>query len=407
MLRPAPTLQWALWQWSGTACGERVGFRRSVLEAMSGIMQCRTGALGMRAYECPEHGEELVPSSCRRRDCPGCVGDRSFKWCAAVEARLLACDHFHVVFTLTGRLVPYWRHNRALMADLLFDAASTTLKRLLADHKYMGGTPAMLGVLHTHGSALTLHPHVHLLVSAVGLGPAGALARARKPETLLPYRVVRRAFQVEFLHGLARLADDPDFHLPRGTTAPQLRKLICDLFAESHKQWNVMIFLRKDARPVVRYLSRTVFGGPIRDGRIVEVTERSVTFRYNDWRGHEEGGGAPPEREMQLHLSDFVRRWTEHVAEPGFKTVRNWGLFAPGQQSRLDRARELLGQAPSPVAPEPAGTGDAEPEPTVRCRKCSAPMVVRELPPALIALSPAARAVLRTRASPFFARVAA
>ena len=110
---------------------------------------------------------------------------------------------------------------------------------------------------------------------------------------------------------------------------------------------------------------------------------------------------------MRLHLNDFVRRWTEHVADPGYKTVRNWGLLAPGQQGRLDRARELLGQAPSPVAPEPAGSGDAESEPTVRCRKCSAPMVVREVPPALIALSPAANIALRTRASPFFARVAA
>lgn len=404
MLTPDRTLQWILWQWVATTCDEHLGVRRCVIAAMHDIMRCRTGALGARVYECPQHGEDLVPNSCQRRDCPLCVGDRSFKWTAAVEARLLACDHFHVVFTLPDCLLPYWRHNRSLMADLLFRAASNTLKSLLADPRYMGAVPAMLGVLHTHGSALTLHPHIHILVSAVGLTADGALARARKPQTLLPFLVLRRAFQMELLHRLADLADDYDFHLPKGTTAPQLRALLSSLFAQSPRRWNVMVFLRKDPRPVVRYLSRTVYGGPIRDGRIRSVADRFVTFRYNDWRHHEEGTEHPPEREMRLTLDDFVRRWTEHILDPGFKAVRHWGLLAPGQQHRLDLARDLLGQVPSPAPADP--TTDAELEPAVRCRKCHALMSVRELPPALIVLSPDARAILRTRASPFFAQVA-
>lgn len=405
MLKPALTLQWILWLWSGTVGGESVRFRRAVLEAMSAIRKCGTGALGSRVYECPEHGEEIVPNSCRRRDCPGCVGDRSFCWCAMVEARLLDCDHFHVVFTLTDRLLPYWRHNRALMAGLLFDSASETLKRLLGHPEYMGGTPAMLGVLHTHGSALTLHPHVHLLVSSAGLSADGQLVHTTRPSTLLPYRVLRRAFQMAFLHGLQRLADSPSFYLPKGTTAPELRRLLGELFAESHKRWNVMIFLRSDPRPVVRYLSRTVYGGPIRDARILEVGERHVTFRYLHWRDREEGStGTPSEREVSLGLNDFVTRWSEHIADRGQKTVRYWGLLASPNKAALDRARDLLGQRPTPED-KPKETGD-EAEPTVRCRQCNAPMVVRELPPTPVELSPAARAALHIRDAPLLRKAA-
>ncbi len=404
MLTPARTLQWILWQWLAATADEHLGVRRCVIAAMHDIMRCRTGALGARLYECPTHGEELVPNSCQRRDCPMCVGRRSYKWAAAVEGRLLACDHYHVVFTLPDTLHPYWRHNRSLMADLLLRSVSATLKALLADPRYMGGVPAILGVLHTHGGALTLHPHVHILVSAVGLTREGALAHARTPG-LLPYRVLRRAFQMDFLHRLATLADHQDFHLPKGTTAPQLRALLARHFAEPDKRWNAKVFPREDPRRVVRYLSRTVFGGPIRNSRIRSVTGRNVVFRYHDWHDHDPADGPAPEREMSLSLDAFVRRWADHVPDPGFKTVRHWGLLAPGQLHRLDLARALLHQAPSPVSPEP--DADAELEPTVRCPRCRAVLSVRELPPAPVVFSPAASRILRARGSPLFVRAAA
>ena len=291
-----------------------------------------------------------MPNSCRRRDCPQCCGARAFRWTALVERRLLRCVHFHVVFTLPADLAPYWRHNRALMADLLFDAAVSTLKELLADPKYMGGTPAILGVLHTHGSALTLHPHVHLLVSAAGLSPKGELVRCRRRNTLLPYRVLRRMFQMKFLDGLQRLADRPYFYLPSGTTGPQLRRLISKMFAQPPGSWNVMAFHRADPRPVVRYLSRTVYGGAIRNDRILGVTPNTVTYQYVDWRDRkEEGTGrAAKLKRRTLSLADFVSYWSEHIADPGQKTVRYWGLFAPGAKADLDRARHLLDQDPTP-----------------------------------------------------------
>jgi hypothetical protein len=402
MIHPALTLQWILWLWSGTTCGERVGFRQAVMGAMFGLMWCQTGAFGFRELECPIHGKEVLPNSCRRRDCPRCVGKRSFNWSEMVESRLLDCDHFHVVFTLSGVLHPHWRHNRRLMADLLLDSASATLKRLLASPRHMGGTPAILGVLHTHGSSLNLHPHVHLLVSLYGLAPNGKLVRAALPTTLLPYRVLRRAFQMEFVHGLKRLMDDPRFFLPKGTTAPRLRGLLDRLFAQSAGEWNVMVFHRPDPRPVVRYLSRTVYGGPLRDSRIVHVSPDRVTFLHHDWRDREEGSDTPL-TELSMHPNDLVSRWSEHVAEPGLKTVRHWGLLAPGAKSSLDAARRALGQLPSPKDRDPSEL----PEPVVRCRHCQALVTVTELPGRPVELSPAADALLHARASPVFAGLAA
>lgn len=315
-----------------------------------------------------------------------------------VEARLLRCDYFHVVFTLSDKLLPYWRYNRAMMADCLFDAASETVKTLLARPDYMGGTPTILGVLHTHGGALNLHPHVHLLVSSVGLSPDNKLVRASRRTTLVPYRVLRRTFQMKFMHFFALGSASSDFYLPAGTTGPALRLLVDELFAQPQRFWNVWVFHRPDAVPVVRYLSRSVYGGPLRNDRIVAVDEHHVTFRYVHWRDRDEDSvESPPLSEMTLTLDDFVHRWSEHIADRGQKTVRYWGLFAPCAKPALDLARELLGQVATPPEKlkEP---GDAEP--AVRCRKCGAAMSVRELDPTKPVVSAAAFGILRSRASP-------
>jgi hypothetical protein len=399
-IKPAATLQWILWLWFSKLGDAQVRFRDSVIHAAWMMLRCRTGALGWRSYTCPEHGEEVLPNSCRHRSCPGCVERKSFAWAAMLERRLLDCDYFHVVFTLPHKLLPYWRHNRAVMADCLFDAASGTLKELLAHRDYMGGTPAIVGVLHTHGGALNLHPHVHILVSSAGLSPDGKLVRARLSPSLLPYRVLRRLFQMKFLHLFASRSKALSYHLPKGTTGPDLRRLIDQLFAQRQSKWNVWVFHRPNPAPVVRYLSRTVYGGPIRNDRIVRVDEHHVTFLYVHWRHREEGTGKKaPLSEERLTLEEFVQRWSEHVPHEGQKTVRYWGLLAPNAKVQLDIARDLLGQVPIPPDKPQQDAGDAA-EPVVHCRQCGAAMVVRELPPTKPVLSAAASAIIRSRASP-------
>lgn len=397
MLKPDPTLQWIFWRWGERHPDRQPGFRSAVVEAMREIARCGTGALGWREYVCPEHGGELVPNTCRRRDCPMCISDRAWRWSCAMESRLLDCPHFHVVFTLSSVLNPIFRHNRSAFADVLFEASAAALRRLLADPNHMGGRSAMLAVLHTHGGALPVHLHTHFVVSSVGLAPDGTLVRCKRP-MLLPFRALRRAFQMEFLHRLAALADSPDFHFPKGTTAPEFRLLLARLFGESQARWNVRVFRRDDIRPVIRYLSRTVYGGPLRNDRIRAVTADEVVFAYQDWRGREEGSGTAPLRELRIGIDDFVNRWSEHVHEPGFKTVRHFGLFAPGNRNALDAARLLLSQAPLPA--EPSAT-DEPPEVLVRCRHCQRPMTHRELAPTQVIYSPAAQRLLRARDSPF------
>lgn len=398
MLTPGPTLQWILWRWSESHPDRRLGFRAAVVEAMREIARCGTGALGWREYVCPEHGAERVPNTCQRRDCPMCIGDRAWRWSSAIERRLLDCPHFHVVFTLGNDLNAYWRYNRSTFADVLFDACAAALRRLLSDPRHMGGTPAMLAVLHTHGSALPVHLHVHLVVSSVGLSPEGELVRCKRP-MLLPFRALRRAFQMAFLHRLSALADQAGLHLPAGTTAPELRLLLGRLFKEPQSRWNVRVFRRDDIRPVVRYLSRTVYGGPLRNDRVRAVTADEVVFAYQDWRGREEGSGTAPFSECRIGIDDFISRWSEHVHPPGLKTVRHFGLLAPGNRARLEAARLLLDQAPLP--PE-ASADDEPPEPVVRCRRCQRLMTSRDLPPSQVVFSAAAQKLLPLpRGSPF------
>lgn len=404
-VEPSNSLQWILVCWMARYAKTSSHRKRvAIVQAMTDIGRCGTGALGWRIFTCPEHGDERRPNQCRRRDCPQCVGRRSFLWACAVEGRLLDCAHFHVVFTLSDVLNPYWRHNRCAMAQLFFEATASALKRLLADPKHMGGMPAMLGVLHTHGGQLVLHPHIHFIVSSVGLDKRLQLVRARR-DTLLPYRCLRRAFQHEFLRRLAALARRSDFILPKGTTQTRFQALLTELFAQPERAWNARIFRREEVFPVVRYLSRTVYGGAIRNDRIVALTPEDaapefVTFRFQDHRSREEDDVAAPFAECTLPLETFVDRWTDHIHEPGFKAVRHFGLFAPGCRPLLEIARAHLHQ---PALPKERTTDPDAPDPdTIRtCRHCNRIMACQPAPPTPLSLSAKAVAVLRTRDPPF------
>jgi hypothetical protein len=395
---PGLTLQWIFFLWAAVRGGGRLGFRLAVVEAICDIARCRTGGLGWRIYTCPEHGDEPVPNSCGRRDCPGCVGRRAFLWSAAMENLVLAGPNFHVVFTLSDVLNPYWRHNREAMADILFKAAAASLLGLLASPEHMGGTPTIIAVLHTHGGALVLHPHIHIIVSMAGLSPKGTLVWAKR-DTLLPYRALRRAFQMAFLDGLRRLARKPEFYLPKDTCGKDFQLLLTELYAQPQSAWNVRVFRRNDVRRVIRYLSRTVYGGPLRNDRIVSVNRDGVVFRYQDWRQKEEGGASAPLTVCRLSLETFVARWSEHVHEPGMHSVRHFGLLAPGKRDALDLARAFLLQSPLP--PERKVDDPPEPEPIVRCKHCQRPMTSRTMPPTQLVFSPRALILLRARASPF------
>jgi hypothetical protein len=215
---------------------------------------------------CPDgHVERVWYNSCRHRFCPQCAQLQIAQWLERQRARLLACDHYHVIFTLPRELNPLWLANGRELASLLFHAAWATLSEVLGDPKYLGATPGMIAALHTWGQTLVLHPHLHCLVTGGGL--AGDTWQAVRNSYLLPARVVMPVFRGKFLAAVHHALDAGQLTVPPSLSLPQLRMLLNRL---GRQQWHVQIMQRyAHGQGVATYLARYLRGGPLKPSRIV------------------------------------------------------------------------------------------------------------------------------------------
>jgi hypothetical protein len=178
------------------------------LKVMSAIETCRTAALGGHVERCEDCAHERVAyNSCRNRHCPKCQAAAARQWLEDREAELLPVPYYHVVFTLPAAIGAIAFHNKAAVYDLLFRTAAETLTTIAADPKHLGARIGLTAVLHTWGSALTHHPHVHVIVPGGGLSPDGSRWIACKRGFFLPVRVLSRLFRRLFLEGLAALKE--------------------------------------------------------------------------------------------------------------------------------------------------------------------------------------------------------
>ncbi|MAN46525.1 MAG: IS91 family transposase, partial [Hyphomonas sp.] len=175
------------------------------LKVMSAIETCRTAALGGHVEACSDCGHQRIAyNSCRNRHCPRCQGAAARTWLEAQEANLLPVGYFHVVFTLPAEIADIAFHNKALVYDLLFKAASETMLTIAVDPKHLGARIGITAVLHTWGSAMTHHPHIHMIVPGGGLTQDGRWISSR-PAFLLPVRVLGALFRRLFLTRLLDL----------------------------------------------------------------------------------------------------------------------------------------------------------------------------------------------------------
>ena len=318
-----------------------------IREAVHCLRSCRTAALGGHVQACPEgHIERVWYNSCRHRFCPQCAQLQIAQWLEKQKARLLACDHTHVIFTIPSELNPVWRANVSVMVTLLFRAAWATLSELLGDPKYLGVTPGMIAALHTWGQTLVFHPHLHCLVTGGGL--AGETWKAVHNGYLLPARVVMPMFRGKLLAAVRKALDAGQLRLPPGVTAPQLQMLLNRL---GRQPWHVQIMERyAHGQGVATYLARYLRGGPLKPARVVAWDEQSVTFRYVD-NQDPDAQGQGPRKLMTLTVAEFLQRWLWHVPPPGLQVVRAYGLYAPTKRERLAQSRQALGQAPITVPP--------------------------------------------------------
>ncbi len=345
------------------------------LKVMSAIESCRTAALGGHVARCEDCAYTTIAyNSCRNRHCPKCQGAAAKRWLAEREAELLPVPYFHVVFTLPAAVADIAYQNKAVIYDLLFKAAAETLITIAADPKHLGARVGITAVLHTWGSALTHHPHVHMIVPGGGISLDGSRWLSCRPGFFLPVRVLSRLFRRLFLkaltaaHAAGRLSFFGD-HAHLGDA-----QAFASFLTPLHKTEWVVYSKRPFGGPeaVLAYLSRYTHRVAIANSRLIAFDEQGVTFKWKDYRIE----GPDRYKRMTLATHEFIRRFLIHVLPRGFHRIRHYGLLAKTSGAdNIARARELLA-APKPQN-EPNKPTDTDPnEPACPC--CGGRMIVIE-----------------------------
>ena len=341
--------------------------RIDVLRAASAILRCRTEQLGSHLESCDcGHVSRTEFNSCRHRSCPQCGGGRRADWLAKTTRQLLPCGHVHIIFTVPEELNDLWRFNRELFADKLMTAAKETLETLLADEKYLGAKAGVIAALHTWGRNLSIHPHVHCLVTAGGVDAEGRFVEPKR-SVFLPGGVLRAVFRGKLCESLKNGLRDAKLVVPTSLTEAKWHSLINRL---GRVNWNVRVQERyPHGVSVAGYLARYLVGGPISDKRLCSVTDDEIVFLYKD---HRDG----QEKRMPLSPNDFLTRWFEHVPPRGLRTIRRSGLYANNCRAACNAIRAQLGSVSAASEPQAAASRvcglDHE-----RCPQCNTPVVVR------------------------------
>jgi len=350
------------------------------LKVMSAIERCRTAALGGHVARCEKCSHTIIAyNSCRNRHCPKCQGAAAKEWLAEREAELLPVPYFHVVFTLPGPVADIAYQNKAVIYDLLFKAAAEATLTIAADPKHLGASIGITAVLHTWGSALTHHPHVHMIVPGGGISLDGQRWIACRPTFFLPVRVLSRLFRRLFLkmltiaHEAGRLAFFGDH------AALANRRAFTAFLAPLHKvEW--VVYAKEPfggPQAVLAYLSRYTHRVAISNRRLISADETSVSFKWKDYRIE----GPDRYQTMTLPTHEFIRRFLTHILPKGLHRIRHYGLFANGNRAaNIARARELLA-VPSRAKQAETSAAAAADEPRVLprpCRYCGGRMIIIE-----------------------------
>jgi hypothetical protein len=358
------------------------------LKVMSAIESCRTAALGGHVERCEdcEH-VRIAYNSCRNRHCPKCQAIAAKEWLAEREAELLPVPYYHVVFTVPAPIADIAWQNKAAVYGLLFKAAAETLVTIAAepanrfawhrsasrpDPKQLGARIGLTAVRHTWGSALTHHPHAHIIVPGGGISPDGQRWVSCRNGFFLPVRVLSRLFRRLFLEKLsaAYLAGQLRFFGDQAALADP--KAFKDHLAPLRKAEWVVYAKRPFGGPeaMLAYLSRYTHRVAIGNSRLIAFDDSGVTFKWKDYRAKEQQRA----KVMTLAIDEFIRRFLIHVLPSGFHRIRHYGLFANGGRAEnIARARQLLNVAETPPqAHDTAAADDGEPQSSSYPCPCSA-----------------------------------
>jgi hypothetical protein len=352
------------------------------MKVMSAIERCRTAALGGHVARCENTacGHTVIAyNSCRNRHCPKCQGAAAREWLAEREAELLPVPYFHVVYTLPAPIADLAYTNKAVIYDILLKASAEATLTIAADPKHLGARVGITSVLHTWGSAMTHHPHVHMIVPGGGLSADGSTWIACQPNFFLPVRVLSRLFRrlvIEMLMA-AHAAGKLEFY---GAHASLADAAVFAAFLAPLRRSEWVVYSKKPfggPEAVLAYLSRYTHRVAISNRRLLAANANTVSFTYKDYRLD----GPDRFKVMTLATAEFIRRFLIHVLPKGFHRIRHYGLLANGQRAaNVAKARELL-EVPGPVVEPPpaAAEGDIQPVHARPCPCCGGQMIVIEV----------------------------
>jgi len=326
--------------------------------AVEDILACRTAALGGQVWRCEACNTEMFSyHSCGNRSCPKCHTTQTQEWLERRQAEMLPVPYFHITVTVPAGLREVLRANQRDGYAALMQASAAAIIELARDPRYVGATVAVLTVLHTWTQQLSLHPHVHCLVSGGGISDDGSTWHPARRNFLVPIKALARLVRGKFRAMLQRKC--PDLGIPDAV-------------------WRTPWILHVTAwgtgeQAVLDYLARYVFRVALTNARIVGLDDQTVSIRYKERRT-----GRP--RTCRLSGDEFMRRFLQHVLPRGFHKVRYFGLWHPAQRRNAAWVRQMLQlQAPpkldppmDPVAPPrepPSADATPLPEPLI-CPHC-------------------------------------
>ena len=351
------------------------------LKVMSAIERCRSAALGGHVLYCQscDH-QQIAYNSCRNRHCPKCQASAARRWLEARQTELLPVDYYHLVFTLPQQISDLAYQNKAVIYNILFKAAAETLLSIAKDPRHLGAQAGVTFVLHTWGSAMTHHPHVHGVVPGGGLSLDGKRWIACKKGFFLPVRVLSRLFRRLFLEKLSQAYMAGELHFFGEQKRLKDEKPFTDWIKKHRKMEWVVYAKRPFAGPatVLAYLSRYTHRVAIANSRLISMDEHEVKFKWKDYR-LEEG---QRHTTMTLTADEFIRRFLIHVLPSGFHRIRHYGLIANAKRKdNLTKARTLL-KVPEQIpveTDETAKTDGQETDTTFVCPDCGAAMIIIEI----------------------------
>jgi hypothetical protein len=355
--------------------------------ALRDLGRCRTAALGGHIERCLDCGQERIAyNSCRNRHCPKCQALSRACWLEQQAQHLLPVEYHHVVFTLPQEVAELALANPRLLYGILFESASSALREVAANPRWLGAQVGVLMVLHTWGQNLHHHPHVHCVCSGGGLScntagdiDVSPMWRSCPPSFFLPVRVLSRVYRDRYLRLLQKAYAAGKLLLPPPLAALKDAPAFASwLGALQSRDWVVY------SKPpfggpaqVLKYLARYTHRVAISNSRLLNLDDGRVTFGYKDYADDHR------QKTMTLSAEEFLRRFLQHILPKGFVKIRHYGLLANRRrEERLTLCRRLLlVEAVQPVDGEPAGECLVQQARARCCPACgSVRLVYEEIP---------------------------